>query len=149
MAKNISLLGANYPNVPAVQLPQTGGGTATFYDIKVVDNLTSTSTTDALSAKQGKVLNDKITQALKTVADTSAANVSALMLAKYNLVKSNGNGAYVIPGGWSGAQFGFTIVAIIDSSNAMVIFHGNADSWKCLIQSGTVISLQRFTTTNV
>lgn len=32
---------------------QTGG-------ITVVDNLTSTSTTDALSAKQGKVLNDKI-----------------------------------------------------------------------------------------
>ena len=32
MAKNISLLGANYPNVPAVQLPQTGGGTATFVD---------------------------------------------------------------------------------------------------------------------
>ena len=35
MAKNISLLGANYPNVPAVQLPQTGGGTATFYDIEI------------------------------------------------------------------------------------------------------------------
>lgn len=33
MAKNISLLGADYPGVPAVQLPQTGGGTATFYDL--------------------------------------------------------------------------------------------------------------------
>ena len=33
MAKNITLMGANYPNVPAVQLPQTGGGTATFYDL--------------------------------------------------------------------------------------------------------------------
>ena len=29
-------------------------------DINVIDNLTSTSSTDALSAKQGKVLNDKI-----------------------------------------------------------------------------------------
>lgn len=35
---------------------QTGG-------IKVVDNLTSTSITDALSAKQGKILNEKITNA--------------------------------------------------------------------------------------
>lgn len=35
---------------------QTGG-------ITVVDNLTSTSTTNALSAKQGKILNDKITNA--------------------------------------------------------------------------------------
>ena len=33
----------------------TGGATVT-----VVDNLTSTSTTSALSANQGKVLNDKI-----------------------------------------------------------------------------------------
>ena len=60
MAKNISLLGADYPDVPAVQLPQTGGGTATFYDIEVIDNLNSDSSTDALSAKQGKVLNQKI-----------------------------------------------------------------------------------------
>ena len=61
MAKNISLLGADYPDVPAVQLPQTGGGTATFYDIEVIDNLNSDSSTDALSAKQGKKLNtDKV-----------------------------------------------------------------------------------------
>lgn len=33
MAKNISLLGANYPDVPAVVLPQTGGGSASFTDV--------------------------------------------------------------------------------------------------------------------
>ena len=33
MAKNITLMGANYPDVPAVTLPQTGGGTATFGDV--------------------------------------------------------------------------------------------------------------------
>ena len=32
MAKNITLLGASYSNVPAVELPQTGGGTAKFTD---------------------------------------------------------------------------------------------------------------------
>ena len=37
MAKNISLMGADYPDVPAVTLPQTGGGTATFYDVEVTD----------------------------------------------------------------------------------------------------------------
>lgn len=61
MAKNISLLGADYPDVPAVQLPQTGGGMATFYDIQVIDDLNSDSPTDALSAKQGKKLNSKNT----------------------------------------------------------------------------------------
>lgn len=34
MAQNITLLGASYPDVPAVVLPKTGGGTATFYDIQ-------------------------------------------------------------------------------------------------------------------
>ena len=69
MAKNISLLGADYPDVPAVQLPQTGGGTATFYDINVIDSLDSDSSTDALSAKQGKALNGKM--AIETCSVTS------------------------------------------------------------------------------
>lgn len=33
MAKNITLLGASYSNVPAVELPQTGGGTARFTEV--------------------------------------------------------------------------------------------------------------------
>ena len=33
MAQNITLLGASYPDVPAVELPKTGGGTATFTDV--------------------------------------------------------------------------------------------------------------------
>lgn len=33
MAQNISLWGANYPDVPAVELPKTGGGKSTFTDV--------------------------------------------------------------------------------------------------------------------
>lgn len=33
MAKNITLLGAEYSDVPFVNLPQTGGGLATFRDV--------------------------------------------------------------------------------------------------------------------
>ena len=33
MAQNISILGANYSAVPAVNLPKTGGGTAKFTDV--------------------------------------------------------------------------------------------------------------------
>ena len=32
MAQNITLMGASYTDVPAVVLPKTGGGTATFID---------------------------------------------------------------------------------------------------------------------
>ena len=33
MAQNITLLGASYSDVPAVDLPKTGGGTASFFDV--------------------------------------------------------------------------------------------------------------------
>lgn len=33
MAQNITLLGASYSAVPAVNLPKTGGGTAQFTDV--------------------------------------------------------------------------------------------------------------------
>lgn len=33
MAQNITLLGASYSGVPAVNLPKTGGGTATYTDV--------------------------------------------------------------------------------------------------------------------
>lgn len=33
MAQNITIWGASYSNVPAVTLPKTGGGTASFTDV--------------------------------------------------------------------------------------------------------------------
>lgn len=48
MAKNISLMGASYSDVPAVVLPQTGGGTARFDDASV-------TTATAADVAQGKV----------------------------------------------------------------------------------------------
>lgn len=42
MAQNITLLGASYMGVPAVELPKTGGGTATFTD---VSDTTATAST--------------------------------------------------------------------------------------------------------
>lgn len=48
MAKNITLLGASYSDVPAVNLPQTGGGTARFTD-------TSPTTATDSDVAQGKI----------------------------------------------------------------------------------------------
>lgn len=48
MAKNITLMGASYSDVPAVNLPQTGGGTARFDDVSV-------TTATASDVAQGKV----------------------------------------------------------------------------------------------
>ena len=47
MAKNVSLLGADYPDVPSVILPQTGGGNALFTDVSDTTALAA----DVLSGK--------------------------------------------------------------------------------------------------
>ena len=53
---NITLLGADYPDVPAVQLPKTGGGTAMFYEIKT-DQVTGTTSG---SGNLSKVFTKKV-----------------------------------------------------------------------------------------
>lgn len=56
MAQNISLLGANYTGVPAVDLPKTGGGTATFIDEEeIVTYYTGTSTPSSSLGSNGDI----------------------------------------------------------------------------------------------
>lgn len=51
MAQDITLLGANYSAVPAVELPKTGGGTASFTDV-------TDTTAAAADVAQGKYFYD-------------------------------------------------------------------------------------------
>lgn len=53
MAQNISLLGAQYNAVPAIELPKTGGGTATFVDEEEI--VTVYKGSSAPSASLGEV----------------------------------------------------------------------------------------------
>lgn len=73
MAKNITLLGANYPDVPAVTLPQTGGGTATFYDISTVSFTATTSGSGNLSKQFDKKVI--VLSAYANIADTGTSDV--------------------------------------------------------------------------
>lgn len=59
MAQNITLLGASYSNVPSVQLPKTGGGTATFDDTTISSNAAAAS--DIASGKLAYVNGSLIT----------------------------------------------------------------------------------------
>jgi len=56
MAQNITLLGASYEEVPAVTLPKTGGGTATFIDEEeVITYYTGSSAPSASLGSDGDV----------------------------------------------------------------------------------------------
>ena len=56
MAQNITLLGASYSAVPAVQLPKTGGGTATFIDeAEVITYYVGSGTPSASLGEDGDI----------------------------------------------------------------------------------------------
>lgn len=57
MAQNITLLGASYTDVPGVQLPKTGGGTALFSDASI----TTATASDVASGKLFLASNGVIT----------------------------------------------------------------------------------------
>lgn len=46
MAQNVTIAGRSYTGVPSINVPKTGGGTATFYDVQGSQTITSNGTYD-------------------------------------------------------------------------------------------------------
>lgn len=72
---NITLLGASYEDVPAVTLPQTGGGTATFHEVGGSQNITENGTYD-------------VTTLASVDVDVAGGGVDTLVEALHNRVTS-------------------------------------------------------------
>lgn len=73
MAQNITLMGASYSNVPAVTLPKTGGGTASFTDVSD----TTAAAQDVASGKYFYTANGTRTQGTNSGGGGSSKNVQA------------------------------------------------------------------------
>lgn len=75
---NITLLGASYPDVPAVELPTTGGGISTFYEVDGSDTVTANGTYDvtALASIVVNVAASGGTVATATVTNSSNTSTS-------------------------------------------------------------------------
>lgn len=78
MAQNITLLGANYPDVPAVTLPITGGGTATFSDTRSITYNLSGGATASVNPSE-VVTGQGFSLKLKAPAGYNLSNVSVTM----------------------------------------------------------------------
>lgn len=52
MAQNVTIAGAQYSAVPAVDIPKTGGGTARFYDVSGSQTKTANGTYDVTTLAQ-------------------------------------------------------------------------------------------------
>lgn len=77
MAKNITLLGENYTDVPGINLPKTGGGQAYFVDSSDAD----ATAADILAGKIAYVNGEKIT-------GTGSGGDDTLVMALHNQVTS-------------------------------------------------------------
>lgn len=59
MAQNVTIAGASYSDVPSIEVPKTGGGTAAFFDTTISSNAASAS--DIASGKMAWVNGTLIT----------------------------------------------------------------------------------------
>ena len=89
MAQNITLMGASYSNVPSVQLPKTGGGTATFDDTTISSNAAAASdiTSGKLAYVNGALItgtnsggggSSKNTQVVQGTTRTTSSSLTAI-----------------------------------------------------------------------
>lgn len=78
MAQNITLMGASYSDVPSVELPKTGGGTAEFFDARTVTyNLSGGASVSA--GPDNAIAGQGFTVKLKAPAGYTLSNVSVTM----------------------------------------------------------------------
>ena len=113
---------------------------------KVVDNLTSTSTSNALSAKQGKVLNEKATatQPSTGISDVTANKVGSLVVLSISVSTS----ISTTSAGWKelgtlpeGLRPASTIIANLIDNNANNRQNSNLE---CRVNSSGKISVYLF-----
>ena len=103
MAKNVVINGVTYNSVPSVNIPQSGGGTATFYDASPA------------TAASGDILTGKSAYGASGAINGSMANNGAL-----SGVISTKAGTYTIPGGYTSGGS-----VAIDSTEQGKIISGN------------------------
>ena len=90
---------------------------------------------------------DALANKITPYSDTSADSISNLILGKFNYVKGNGTGIYLLSGGWASRDFGFSLVWVQSSTRGIVIFFATSEAYHGYINGGAVTSVRKFTST--
>lgn len=92
MAQDITLLGATYEDVPAVELPKSGGGTASFFDVSdttatLADVMPGTYVYQSDGTRgEGTLANTTLGQGYGTCSTAAATTTKVVSMTGYELV---------------------------------------------------------------
>ena len=128
MSKNITLMGASYTAVPAVQLPQTGGGTALFTDVSD----TTAAAADVAEGKYFYTAAGVLTEGTGSGGGGGMTTENIIPQQSLNCSISLGDGAY-------GAVINSYIEYPQDGNDYLVTFDGTQYICRCHYRTSSIL----------